>query len=135
MGTRFIATTECGAHDDYKQAIVAASESDIVHTERVTGVPLAVIRTPYVERVGTRAGPIARWMLRGRNTKHLMRTIYALRSVWQLKRASLAGGAREASSKDYWQAGKSVAGIESIEPAGEIVRRFAAAAAGEKAVG
>lgn len=130
LGTRFIATTECGAHDDYKQAIVAARADDIVLTERVTGVPLAVIRTPYVERIGTKAGPIARWLLRGRKTKHWMRTFYALRSAWQLKRASLAGGARAATSKDYWQAGKSVAGITSIEPAGAIVRRFAAYARG-----
>jgi nitronate monooxygenase len=128
MGTRFIATDECGAHADYKHAIVTATEADIVLTERVTGVPLAVIRTPYVERIGLKAGPLARWMLRGRRTKHWMRTIYALRSLWQLKRASLAGGAREATSKDYWQAGKSVAGIERVEPAGAIVRRFAAAA-------
>ena len=60
MGTRFIATTECTAAGPYKQAILDADEEDIVLTERVTGVPLAVIRTPYVERVGTRAGPIAR---------------------------------------------------------------------------
>ncbi|HEV2671539.1 MAG TPA: nitronate monooxygenase [Gemmatimonadales bacterium] len=128
LGTRFIATDECGAHADYKQAIVSASADDIVLTERVTGVPLAVIRTPYVERIGTKAGPIARWLLRGRKTKHWMRTFYALRSAWQLKRASLAGGARETTSKDYWQAGKSVAGIDAVEPAGAIVRRFAAAA-------
>ena len=126
LGTRFIATVECGAHEDYKEAIVRANESDIVLTERVTGVPLAVIRTPYVERIGTKAGPLARWLLRGRKTKHWMRTIYALRSAWQLKRASLKGGAGEKTSKDYWQAGKSVAGIPRIEPAGEIVRRFAA---------
>jgi nitronate monooxygenase len=124
MGTRFIATAECRAHPDYKRAIVAAEEQDIVLTERVTGVPLAVIRTPYVNRVGTRAGPLARWLLRHARTKHLMRTIYALRSIWSLKRGSLEG----TSSKDYWQAGKSVAGIDRIEPAGEIVRRFAAAA-------
>ncbi len=124
LGTRFIATPECHAHPDYKRAIVEADEDDIVLTERVTGVPLAVIRTPYVERVGTRAGPIARWMLRGRRTKHLMRTIYALNSAWRLKRGSL----HATSSKDYWQAGKSVAAIKAIEPAGEIVRRFAAAA-------
>jgi nitronate monooxygenase len=130
LGTRFIATTECGAHDDYKQAIVAARADDIVLTERVTGVPLAVIRTPYVERIGTKAGPIARWLLRGRKTKHWMRTFYALRSAWQLKRASLAGGAREKTSKDYWQAGKSVEGITAVEPAGAIVRRFAAYARG-----
>src|SRR3970282_210278 len=95
LGTRFIATTECGAHEDYKRAIVAATERDIVLTERVTGVPLAVIRTPYVDRIVTKAGPIARWLLRGRKTKHWMRTLYALRSAWQLKRASLAGGAEE----------------------------------------
>lgn len=124
MGTRFIATEECNAHPDYKQAIVRATEEDIVLTERITGVPLAVIRTPYVERIGTKIGPIARLMFRGRKTKHWMRTFYALRSLRQLKRDSLAG----TSSADYWQAGKSVAGITAIEPAGAIVRTFAEAA-------
>src|SRR5205809_3072440 len=81
-----------------------------------------VLREP--RRQDTRAGPIARWLLRGRRTKHFMRTLYALNSAWRLKRSLLDG----ASSKDYWQAGKSVAGITSIEPAGAIVRRFAAAA-------
>jgi nitronate monooxygenase len=123
MGTRFIATDECRVHPDYKRRIVEATEDDIVLTERVTGVPLAVLRTPHVERVGTKAGPLARWMLRGRRTKYLMRTIYALRYVRKLKRAVLAGG----SSRDYWQAGKSVAGIHAVEPAGAIVRRFALA--------
>ncbi len=124
LGTRFIATPECTAHADYKRAIVEADEDDIVLTERVTGVPLAVIRTPYVERVGTKAGPIARWLLRHRRTKHLMRTLYALNSAWRLKRSHVSGP----SSRDYWQAGKSVSAITGIEPAGEIVRRFAAAA-------
>jgi hypothetical protein len=53
-----------------------------------------------------------------------MRTLYALRSLWQLRRASLD----ESGTKDFWQAGKSVATIDSIESAGAIVRRFAAAA-------
>jgi nitronate monooxygenase len=123
LGTRFIATTECTAHPAYKRAIIEADEDDIVLTERVTGVPLAVIRTPYVERVGTKAGPIARWLLRHRRTKHLMRTLYALNSAWRFKRSHLSG----LSSRDYWQAGKSVGAITSIEPAAEIVRRFAAA--------
>ncbi len=126
LGTRFIATSECRAHDDYKQAIVKAEEDDIVLTERVTGVPLAVIRTPYVERVGTRAGPIARWMLRGRRTKHFMRTVFALQSIWRLKRASLRGAVT--SSKDYWQAGRSVKTIRGVVPAGDVVRDFATAA-------
>jgi nitronate monooxygenase len=124
LGTRFIATPECRASDAYKRAIIDANEADIVWSERITGVPVAVINTPYIQRMGLKAGPFARWMLRGRKTKHWMRTFYALKSIWQLKRASLD----ESGDKDYWQAGKSVASIDSIEPAGEIVRRFAAAA-------
>ncbi len=121
MGTRFIATDECSAHDDYKQAIVDAREDDIVHTERITGVPVAVIRTPYLDKIGTRAGPVARWLLRGHRTKHWMRLFYSLLSLWKLKRSSL----KSFSSKDFLQAGKSVAGVAGVEPAGEIIRRFA----------
>jgi len=121
MGTRFIATPECRASDAYKQAILRAEESDIVLSERITGVPVAVINTPFIQRMGLKAGPIARWMLRGRRRKKLMRSIYGLKSLWQLKHASLD----ETGEKDYWQAGRSVAGIDSIEPAGDIVRRFA----------
>jgi nitronate monooxygenase len=120
MGTRFIATTECNAPEEYKQAILAAEEKDIVLTERLTGVPVSVIRTPHIEKMGTKAGPIGRFMLRGRKTKHWMRMIYSLQSVWKLKR-SVTGSF---SYKDYLQAGKSVAGIHEIEPAVEIVRRF-----------
>jgi nitronate monooxygenase len=123
LGTRFIATSECRASEAYKHAIVAAGEDDIVLTERLTGVPVAVIATPSVRRLGTKAGPLARWMLRGRRTKRWMRTLYALRSLRALKRGLL----RDAPELDYWQAGRSVAGIDRIEPAGEIVRRFAGA--------
>ena len=124
IGTRFIATAECTAHADYKAAIVAARAEDIVLTERISGVPVAVIATDYIKKTGTRAGPLARRLLKGRKTKHWMRTFYALLSVWQLKHASSQG----ANYKDYWQAGKSVDCIDAVEPAGDVVRRFARAA-------
>jgi len=124
MGTRFIATTECSAHDEYKQAIVRAKAENVVLTERLSGVPCSVIYTKTVARMGLRAGPIGRWMLRGRRTKHWMRTIYALRSLRSLKRASLEG----TGYRDVWQAGKSVETINELLPAGEIVRRCAEAA-------
>ncbi|MDH5178139.1 MAG: nitronate monooxygenase [Gammaproteobacteria bacterium] len=126
MGTRFIATEECTASVAYKQAILKADEQDIVLTERITGIPVSVINTPYIERTGLKAGPIAKWLLKGNRTKYLMRTLYALRSMYQLKHASLDQTGR----KDYWQAGKSVAGINIIEPAETIVQRFADKLAG-----
>jgi nitronate monooxygenase len=124
LGTRFIATPECRAHDDYKRAILGADEDDIVLTEKLSGVPVAVIRTPYVERIGTKAGWLAKRMLRHPRAKHWVRMAYGVRGLWQLKRASLAG----TSYRDYFQAGRSVSGIHTIEPAGDIVRRFASAA-------
>ena len=126
LGTRFIATDECKAPQEYKDAIVKAKADDIVTTERLSGVPVAVLNTPSVQRLGTKAGPIARWMLSGRKTKHWMRTIYGLRSVFTLKR----GLHRSAPDKDFWQAGRSVESIDAIEPAGVVVNRFADAVRG-----
>ncbi len=100
------------------------AEDDIVLTERLTGVPVAVIRTPYVDRLGTKAGPLARWLLKGRKTKHWMRMIYSLQSLWKLKRSLH----RSYSSKDFLQAGRSVAGIDRVEPTAAILARFHAAA-------
>lgn len=124
LGTRFIATKECHAHDDYKRAIVAARADDIVLTEKISGVPVAVINTPYVEKIGTKANWLARRLLRHPKAKHYMRMFYSLKSIWQLKRASLKG----INYKDFFQAGKSVDGIDAIDSASDIVCRFAQAA-------
>ena len=118
-GTRFIATTECNASEAYKRAILAARPEDVVLTDRLTGVPVAVLNTPWVQRLGLRSGPVARWLLRQPRTKHWMRSWYAIRAAMRLKQSL-----RQDTPKDYWQAGKSVAGIEAIEPVAEIVARF-----------
>lgn len=120
LGTRFIATTECNSDARYKAAIVQATSADVVLTERLTGVPVSVLRTPYVDRLGTTVGPLSRALFRGRKTKHWIRTWYALRSLRQLKRSSVDG-----ATSDYWQAGRSVDAIHDIRPAADIVREFA----------
>ena len=53
-------------------------------------------------------------MLKGRKTKHWMRMIYSLQSLWKLKRSSV----RSFSYKDYLQAGKSVEGSRRSSPWG-----------------
>lgn len=123
LGTRFIASQECSVHDDYKQAIIDAREDDIVLSEKISGVPVSIIRTAYVDRTGTRAGPLAKRLLQGRNSRRWMRMLYSLQSIWKLKRASLQGVAY----RDIFQAGKSVAGIHAVQSAGDIVREYAAA--------
>jgi nitronate monooxygenase len=123
MGTRFIASVECLAHAEYKQAIVDADPADIVLTERLTGVPVAVIQNDYVRNLGTKAGPVARWLLRRQRTKRWVRTWYVLTSLRKLKKAALSS--RGAS--EYWQAGKSVGGIHGVKSVAEIMQEFQAA--------
>ena len=89
----------------------------------IRSLPVSVIRTPYVERIGTDAGPLARWLLRNPRTKHWMRSFYAVRALRTLKHASLKGSAY----RDYWQAGKSVETIRELESASGVVQRFASA--------
>lgn len=124
MGTRFIATSECKAHDDYKNAILKAKAENIVLTERISGVPVAIIETEFIKKTGTRANFVMRQMLQHPKLKHYARMFYTAKSVWQLKHASLKGE----GYKDYWQAGKSVDGVNAIESAGAVVEQFARAA-------
>lgn len=121
MGTRFIATTESKAHNDYKAAILNAAANDITLTDKISGVPVAVIKTPYIEKTGTKAGWLAKKLLRHPKGKHYMRMFYTLKSVWQLKRASLNG----MGYKEYFQAGKSVETIHQVEPVEKIFNQCA----------
>lgn len=98
-----------------------ARAEDIILTERISGVPVAVIKTPYIEQIGTRAGWLAKRLLRHPRAKRYMRMFYTLKSTRQLKHSSLKG----MGYRDFFMAGKSVDDIEAVAPAGEIIRRFA----------
>ena len=110
MGTRFIATEECQAHQDYKNAIVSSDEKDIVLTKTLTGVPVSVINTPYIKETGVEPGALARWCLGNPKLKHLMRTLYSVRSFFALRRSLKEGN----DYREFFQAGKSVAAIDNV---------------------
>ena len=50
MGTRFICTTECQAHLNYKNKIVSAHDRATMVTGRRLGHPVRSIRSPFVRR-------------------------------------------------------------------------------------
>ena len=81
LGTRFIATKECKAHNDYKTAICDAKAEDIVLTERISGVPVAIIKTPFIEKTGTDAGWLMKKILRHRKLKHYGRMYYSIKPL------------------------------------------------------
>lgn len=122
MGTRFIASTECTAHSDYKQAILNAREDQIVLTDKLSGVPVSVIETDHIKKMGIKAGPFARWMLRGSRTKKYMRMFYTLRSFRTLKNDREKAG----DYQHFLQAGKSVSAINQIMTVQAIMDNYRA---------
>jgi nitronate monooxygenase len=121
MGTRFIASAECTANSDYKQAIVNSTEKDIVLTDKLSGVPVSIIETDFIKRSGALAGPLARRLLQGSKTKRYMRLYYTLRSFRALKKSVASKNPYD----NYLQAGKSVEGIHEILPVAEIMAQYA----------
>jgi len=117
MGTRFIASAECTASMAYKQAILSANATDIVLTKKITGIPVSVIDNNYVKRRGTRLNRLEEYLLKYQSAKHLMRIVKFVISMYQLKHSMFS----DEVDKDYWQAGKSVEYIHSIESVKDIV--------------
>lgn len=118
MGTAFIATKECSAHEDYKKAIIQAHATDIVATEKISGVPVSVINTEAVQALGLKATGLEKILLKNSRTKHWMRTYYSLRSLFSFKKSNLQG----TNYKNFYQAGKSVEGVHSIQSVDSLIK-------------
>ena len=119
MGTRFIATSECNSPDDYKQAIVDAKEEDIVWTNRLTGVPISVIRSEGYQQENS-------WLMRkwlSSRWKHSARMFLNLLSFTKLRRLEKGKGSTS-KKKEFFSAGKSVETIHSIDSATTIMRNL-----------
>jgi nitronate monooxygenase len=50
LGTPFAVTTECDAHDAFKQVLAGAGRQDVVEFMSVAGLPARAVRTPWLEK-------------------------------------------------------------------------------------
>jgi len=51
MATRFVCTTECDVHDDFKQAYISATKEDITIINSPVGLPGRVLKNEFTQRV------------------------------------------------------------------------------------
>jgi len=51
MGTRFVATFECSAADEFKQLYIKAGKDDIVFIQSPVGMPAKAIRTKFLDEI------------------------------------------------------------------------------------
>ncbi len=120
LGTRFIASSECNVSDSYKQAILDAGEQDIVLTEKMTGVPVSIIKPEHMKEADFKNRGVLGMMLKSSRFKHLARMLLSIRSLIGLKKAIGSNRAQSA----YWQAGKSVQGIQQLASVEQIIKQL-----------
>jgi len=103
MGTRFIATQESMAQEEYKRMLVDCPVSDIVYTDAISGTN-ANFMWPSLEKAGFRREDLAAGVGKG-------------------KLHSIADEAR--AWRDVWSAGHGVSTIHDVMPVAELVERLA----------
>lgn len=94
MGTRFIASAECGAEAEYKARVINGTPEDIVYTDTVSGVSANFIRDTVPG-----FAPVDRDAMQ--------------------QEVQTAGSAKK--WKDIWSAGQGIALATEVKPIGEIV--------------
>lgn len=105
MGTRFIATCESQASDEYKQMLLQAHAADIVHTAAVSGVPASFLRQS-LQQAGY--------------DEERLKNIGEMNYAEKLKPVS-----DEAKAwKTLWSAGQGVGEIRDLPTCGELIARL-----------
>jgi nitronate monooxygenase len=105
MGTKFIATTESMASDDYRKMLVKSGMDDVLLTSAFTGLPANML-APSIEAAGL-------------DSKRLDESITEQRA-----RASYSGdSAGPKRWRDIWSAGHSVSGVSRMLSVKELVEQ------------
>lgn len=99
MGTRFIATKECAASEEYKQMIVESGIDDVIYTDGVSGVPANFLKKS-IELAGIDV------------------------SEKKEEDFSKLTGEHAKAWKDIWSAGHGVAEIKDVPSVSELVERL-----------
>lgn len=116
IGSIFIASEEADVSDEYKNACVDFGAKDIVTTTKLSGTPCTVIRTPYVDEIGTKQNGLERFLNRHKKLKKWFKAIVFYRGMKRLKKAAFS-----ATYKTVWCAGPSIEHVHAIRPVRQIV--------------
>jgi len=119
VGSPFIASEEASVSQEYKQACVDYGADDIIMTERISGTPCTVIKTPYVEKIGTKNS----WLESVLNkNKTLKKWVKMIRFTIGMK--AVANAANKATYKTVWVAGPSIEFTKAILPVKAIINKL-----------
>lgn len=109
LGTRFIGTRECRSQDGYKEMIVESSLSDIVETDRVSGVNASFL-APSLADTGLHEG----------------NGVTAELEIASELADALDEQGEKRAWRDIWSAGQGVGSIKDLPGVDELVSRLEA---------
>lgn len=110
IGTAFLVASECPIHDNYKQALLKAKDTDTIVTGRITGVPVRIIKNQM-------ARAYVQQEKEGKTREELEHF-----TLGALRKAVLDGNVMDGSV----MAGQVAGLLTQIEPAAQIIHRLMA---------
>ena len=116
IGTLFIATDECPVNIDYKNALVSYGAEDVVMSDKLSGTPCTVIKTPYVKKVGTKQNILESYLNKNKKLKKAVKAITFYRGMKSLEKAAFSS-----TYKSVWCAGPSIELIKEIKSVKDCV--------------
>ena len=119
IGSVFIASEESKVSLEYKQACVDYKAKDIVMSTKLSGTPCTVIKTPYVEQIGTSQNRIEQFLNKNKKLKKWFKALTFYRGMKSLEKAAFS-----ATYKTVWCAGPSIEHVNSIRPVSQIVQEL-----------
>ena len=103
--------------NDYKQALVDYGAKDIVRTSNLSGTPLTVVNTPYVQKVGTKASGLQKFLMKNKRLKKYVKMFVTYRGMKSIEKSAFG-----ASYKTFYVAGPTIENIHEIKPLKLIVK-------------
>ncbi len=119
VGTIFIASDEAPVSEAYKQALVDFGSNDIILSTKLSGSHLTVINTPYVQKIGTKAGWLEKLMKRNKWLKKYLKMFVFVRGMRKIEKAAFS-----ATYQTVWVAGPSIEFIKNIRPLRKIMEEI-----------
>lgn len=119
MGSIFIASEEADVSAEYKQACVEYGKEDIVMTTKLSGTPCTVIKTPYVEKVGTKQNSLERFLNKNKRLKKWFKALTFMKGMKSLRNAAFSS-----TYKTVWCAGPSIEHVNKVAPMREIIKKI-----------
>ncbi len=119
IGTRFIATEEAGVSQEYKEALVRYGAKDVVRTTKISGVPVTVINTPFIQKTGTKQNAVEAFLNRHKRLKKYAKMLTVYKGMKLLRKAAFS-----TTYKRVWVAGPGIEYIHDILPVRDVVERL-----------